>query len=107
MVKYYLILYWIIHQYLIYYVNCREEDLSVKEKIQQHVSLEGNRILEKEEDEEETEFPKNKWVEVQTYDKVMHLKGASIVRFGEVLIIFGGCKLDLTCSSSVYAFYIQ
>lgn len=46
------------------------------------------------------------WQELKAYDKRLQLKGASMVAFESKLVIFGGCDLDLECSSELYVFDI-
>ena len=52
-------------------------------------------------------YPKNKWTLVKKYPDILKLKGASMVSYENKLIIFGGCREDLTCSNTVYSFDIE
>jgi Kelch motif len=54
--------------------------------------------------EKKTSYPPHKWTLLKKYPDDFKLKGASMVSFEDKLIIFGGCKEDLTCSNSIYAF---
>lgn len=51
-------------------------------------------------------YPKNKWTLLKRYPDEFKLKGASMVSFEDKLIIFGGCRPDLTCSNAIYSFNI-
>jgi len=52
-------------------------------------------------------YPVNKWTLLKKYPDEFKLKGASIVSYENKLIIFGGCREDLTCSNSIYSFDID
>lgn len=49
-------------------------------------------------------YPAHKWTLLKKYPEEFKLKGASMVSFEDRLIIFGGCREDLTCSNSIYSF---
>ena len=52
-------------------------------------------------------FPANKWTMVKKYPDDYKLKGASMVSYRGKMLIFGGCKEDLTCSNSIFAFDLE
>lgn len=47
---------------------------------------------------------KNLWVPILSYGDKLKLKGASMVHYKGKLIIFGGCRLDLSCSNTIFLF---
>lgn len=70
------------------------------------IKLEGSIMLAESSSTEvkKTTYPPHKWTLVKRYSDSFKLKGASMVNFQGKIILFGGCREDLTCSNSVYAF---
>lgn len=50
---------------------------------------------------------KNKWTLLKAYNKILKLKGGTMVQYKDKLVLFGGCSIDLECSNTLFVFDIK
>lgn len=44
----------------------------------------------------------NTWIHLLSYGANLQLKGSTLVEYNNKLLLFGGCRIDLSCSNTLY-----